>query len=80
MDFEQVMDEGGLPITCPGPAIGEMIPPAPDRSAEPMIILADELDAGKTQQGEIRGNVELTRADQHIATERVLFHPVSQQS
>lgn len=54
------------------------MPPAPDRSRSPLVIYAKELDAGKTTQGEARGNVELFRADQHISTEHVLFDPVKE--
>lgn len=63
---------------CPDRTLGPVIPPAPDRSNAPLIIYAQELDAGKTSQGEARGNVELWRADQHVATERVLWDPVGE--
>lgn len=65
-------------LACPGPAIGPVMPPAPDRSREPVIIYAREMDAGKTTQGEARGNVELFRADQHLTAERVLYDPVGE--
>jgi LPS-assembly protein len=53
------------------------MPPAPDRSGSPIIILADELDAGTESVGEARGSVELFRADQHLSADRVLYDPVS---
>ena len=58
--------------------MGPAMPPAPDRSQAPLIIEARELDAGQTRAGEIRGDVELTRADQRIETERLMFDPVEQ--
>jgi len=77
-DFKEAVAAGGIPISCPGPAIGTVVPPAPDRSKASIFIHAMELDAGKNTEGEARGNVELFRADQHIATERILFDPVNE--
>jgi lipopolysaccharide assembly outer membrane protein LptD (OstA) len=65
-------------LTCPDPAIGPVVAPAPDRSQSPIVIYARELDAGKRTEGEARGHVELFRADQHISSERVLFDPVNE--
>lgn len=42
------------------------------------MIYARELDAGKLSVGEARGEVELFRADQHMATDRLLYDPVEQ--
>lgn len=39
------------------------------------MIYAQELDAGRINQGEARGHVELYRADQYMATELVLYDP-----
>jgi len=64
--------------TCPGFDLAEAMPPAPDRSDAPLYIYARELDAGKTREGEARGDVELLRADQRIATDLLLFDPVTQ--
>jgi LPS-assembly protein len=64
--------------TCPGFELAEAIPPAPDRDSSPIIIMARELDAAKQGEGEASGNVEFFRADQHIATERLLFDTQNQ--
>jgi len=53
------------------------MPPAPDRTAAPITILANELEAGANRVGEARGSVELFRADQHMSTERVLYDPAT---
>jgi LPS-assembly protein len=63
---------------CPGFELSEAMPPAPDRSQEPLYIYARELDAGRLREGEATGEVELIRGDQRIATERLLFDPVNQ--
>jgi LPS-assembly protein len=65
-------------IACPSRALGPAMPTAPDRSAAPIIVYARELDAAESQEGEARGNVELYRLDQHLATEHVIFHPVDE--
>ena len=62
-------------LVCPALQLGPAVPPSPDRSRSPILIYAQELSAGKKEEGEARGNVELFRADQHIATERVLYNP-----
>jgi len=64
--------------SCPDPKLGPAIPPAPDRSRAPIIIYAKELDASKEREGEARGEVELFRLDQHLATEHVQFDPVKE--
>ena len=76
--FREAVEAGGIPISCPDPAIGPVVPPAPDRSREPVIIYAQELDAGKFTQGEARGNVELIRGDQHVSTQRIFWDPVEE--
>ena len=58
--------------------MGPMVPAAPDRSTSPIIIYARELDAGKTTQGEIQGDVELFRMDQHLSTQQIFFDPVNE--
>lgn len=58
--------------------MGPAIATAPDRSRAPIVVYAQELDAGKTREGEARGNVEVFRLDQHMATERILFDPVKE--
>ena len=64
--------------TCPDLTLGPAIPPAPDRSRAPIVVYAREMDAGKTTAGEARGNVELFRADQHLATEHILYDPTTE--
>ena len=64
-------------LACPDYTLGPAIPPAPDRSGAPVIISAERLDAGQGRTAEISGNVELERADQHIATDRLLYDPVT---
>jgi len=64
--------------TCPNLTLGPAIPPTPDRSGAPILIYAQELDAGKTRLGEARGAVELFRADQHMTTERILYDPTTE--
>ena len=59
----------------PEPAIASVLPPAPDRSGAPITIYAEQLDAGNSSQGEATGHVELYRADQYLATERILYDP-----
>ena len=67
-----------IPSTCPSMDLGPAVPPTPDRSQAPLVIYAREMSAAKEQEGEARGNVELFRADQHIATEHILFDPVNE--
>ncbi len=65
--------------SCPRPAIGPVIPSAPDRSSAPIILYARQLDAGNNEKGEARGHVELYRADQYLATERIIYDPNSKE-
>jgi LPS-assembly protein len=58
--------------------MGPAISAAPDRTVAPIIVYARELDASKSSRGEARGEVELFRLDQHLATEQILFDPVSE--
>ena len=67
-----------LPGICPGFELGEAIPPAPDRDSAPIVIKARELDAARGGEGIVSGNVELFRADQHIATEHLIFDDANQ--
>jgi LPS-assembly protein len=76
-DDENQPDTAPAALACPGLELGPAVPPAPDRSAAPLLLKARELDASQTRQGEARGNVELFRADQHIATELLQFDPVA---
>jgi LPS-assembly protein len=62
-------------FACPDYTLGPVMPPAPDRSRAPIIVHAERLEAGQGREGEINGQVELERADQHIATERLLYDP-----
>ena len=62
-------------IACPDYTLGPVMPPAPDRSQAPVIIRAERLEAGQGRQSAIFGQVELERADQHIATDRLLYDP-----
>ncbi len=66
----------GLGPSCPDPVLGPVMPPTPDRTQAPIVIYAEELDAGRTTVGEARGSVELFRADQHMSTDRILYDPV----
>jgi LPS-assembly protein len=68
----------GPPLSCPDRNLGPAMPPAPDRSNAPIVVYARELDAAKSTEGEARGQVELFRLDQHLATEKVIFHPVEE--
>ena len=63
------------PIACPGSALGPVLPAAPSRADQPVVIYARYLDASKNDAGEARENVELFRADQHLSAERVLYNP-----
>jgi LPS-assembly protein len=65
--------------SCPKPAIGPEMPPAPDRSNDPIIVYARQLDASNDEQAEARGHVELYRADQYLATEQIFYHPTSKE-
>ncbi len=55
------------------------MPAAPDRSGVPIIMYAKQLDAGNSEQAEARGQVELYRADQYLATERLLYDPQTEE-
>ena len=68
------------PIACPGSALGPVLPAAPSREDQPIVIYARYLDASKNDGGEARENVELFRADQHLSTERVLYNPQTGQA
>ena len=65
-------------LACPGRELSAALPPAPEREHAPFLIKARQLDAAEGRAGEISGNVELFRADQYIATERLLFDQASQ--
>jgi len=65
-------------LSCPGSTLGPAIPPAPDRSREPIIIYAKSLEAGKVQEGRASGDVEIFRLDQHMSTEEILYDPVKE--
>jgi LPS-assembly protein len=65
-------------LSCPQPAIAQMMPKAPDRSDAPMVIYARSLDASKQHQGVAEGAVELFRADQHFQSEQVFFDPAAE--
>ena len=71
-------DRKATAFSCPDKNLGPAVPIAPDRSRSPIIIYARELDASKEREGEARGEVELFRLDQHMATEHVLFDPVKE--
>ena len=75
----QAAEGGSAPaLNCPGPAVGPMLPPAPDRSGVPIVLFARYLDASKDEAGEARDDVELFRADQHLTTARVVYNPVTE--
>lgn len=62
---------------CPGPALAPVVADPPDRSQAPLLALARSLDASTTDAGRAEGHVELFRADQYLATERLLFNPAT---
>jgi len=66
------------PLKCPGPAVGPMLPPTPDRSGAPVVLFARYLDASRENAGEARGQVEVFRADQHLSTDRVIYDPATE--
>lgn len=66
------------PVSCPSSTLGPAMPAVPDRSQSPVVLYARQLSAGQQKEGEARGNVELTRADQYMATELLLFDPVAE--
>ncbi len=75
-DDEAHVETTGAPaLSCPQPAIAQMLPPAPDRSRAPMVIYARSMDAGTVQQGVAEGDVELFRADQYLKTEQIFYQP-----
>ncbi len=61
-------------LSCPKPAIGPVVPSAPDRSAAPIILYAMELDARNEGLAEVRGHVEMYRADQYLSTEHLIYN------
>jgi LPS-assembly protein len=65
--------ETALPGSCPGRVMGAVMPPAPDRQGQPVVMFARYLDAGIRDLGEAREQVEIFHADQHLSTERVLY-------
>lgn len=65
-------------LSCPQPAMAQMLPKAPDRSNAPMVIYARSLDASKQHQGVAEGAVELFRADQHFQSEQVFYDPATE--
>jgi LPS-assembly protein len=76
---ERLAQAAGTPaLSCPQPAIAQMLPPAPDRSNAPMVVYARSLNAGKLEQGVAEGEVELFRADQYLKTEQIFYHPQTQ--
>ena len=76
--MDEPYDPGAIQIACPAMDLGPAMPPTPDRSNAPLLIKARYLDASKEREGEARGNVEFFRADQHMATELLLFDPVNE--
>ena len=67
-------NDRAIPGNCPGPVLGPVLPPTPDRQGNPVVVFARYLDASIESAGEARENVELFHADQHLSTERVLFN------
>lgn len=55
------------------------MPPVPDRSKAPIIVYASQLDANNREKSEASGQVELFRADQYMATDRLFYHPKSKE-
>jgi LPS-assembly protein len=74
-EFREAAASGSPPASCPDPAIGPIMPGAPDRSTAAIVVYARELEAGKETQGVASGEVELIRADQYMTTERVIYDP-----
>lgn len=71
-------DRGAPALACPDPVIGPVLPPAPDRSGAPAVIYARSLDASEAHTGIAQGEVELFRADQYLATDRIFYDPVEE--
>jgi LPS-assembly protein len=67
-----------LEPVCPDTNPRAVLPPAPDRDQAPIYIEAEQLSAGRLTEGEAWGRVELTRADQYLTTDRLLFDPVAE--
>jgi LPS-assembly protein len=63
---------------CPEPYLAPVLRQPPNREGEPIVLLAREFNAGRETVGEASGKVEVTRADQFLATEFLRFHPVQQ--
>ena len=62
-------------LSCPGPALAPVTEPPADREGQPVVIYAEQLQGSPNRPGEATGRVELFRADQFMATERVLVDP-----
>jgi LPS-assembly protein len=75
----EAAEPGNLPpIKCPGPVVGRMLPPTPDRSGAPVVMFARYLDASREDAGEAKEHVEVFRADQHLTTERIIYNPITE--
>ncbi len=66
-------DDAGL--ACPEPSLAPLRARTPDRKSSPVFLKTKEFDAGQGQLAEARGNVELRRADQYLATGILRFDP-----
>jgi len=64
-------------LACPEPALAPVITAVPDREGAPVTFYARRFEATRNQPGEARGNVEIFRADQHLATEAARYDPAT---
>lgn len=64
--------------TCPAPALSPMRMDTPERTNSPIVMYAQQMDAGKSGVSNASGDVEIGRADQVIRTERLEFREADQ--
>ena len=62
-------------LACTDPALAPAFREVPERDTAPLEMDAATLDARSGAVGIARGNVELRRADQALATEEIRYHP-----
>jgi LPS-assembly protein len=65
------------PMACPDPVLAPVATQLPDRSTAPVMLDALSFDARAGAGAEARGDVELHRADQYLATEVLRYDPAS---
>ena len=60
---------------CPAPALAPQVREHPDRTSAPIYMDAESFEATQGGTGDAVGHVELTRADQYLATEALSYDP-----